>query len=101
VSEDIREHAQKLAKSLEEAGHADHAAKMQHVLAGNQVENAFLWALRGVCDTLLKMVEAIDPVPHAARNFRSKHRLWICAQRKRVEHIPTGATIIGRKGFHS
>ncbi len=62
MSEDIRKHAQKLAKGLEEAGHADHAAKMHHVLAGNQVENAFLWALRGVCDSLLTMVEAIDPV---------------------------------------
>ena len=62
MSEELREHAQKLAKNLEEAGHTEHAAKVRHVLSGSTVEGAFLWALRGVCDTLLTIVEAIDPV---------------------------------------
>jgi hypothetical protein len=33
-------------------------------------------------------------------SFAASISLWICAQRKRVEHIPTGATITDRKGFH-
>ncbi len=62
MTEDAREHARKLARDLEAAGHAEHAAKVHHVLSGNQAGEAFLRALRGVCDTLLTMVEAIDPV---------------------------------------
>ena len=62
MTEDVREHAQKLANGLEAAGHAEHAAKVHHVLSGNHPGETFLKALRGVCDTLLTMVEAIDPV---------------------------------------
>jgi len=62
MSDDVREHAQKLALDLENAGHTEHAAKVHHVLSGNDFEGGFLWALRGVCDTLLTFVEAIDPV---------------------------------------
>jgi len=62
MSEDVREHAQKLAQDLENAGHTEHAAKVHHVLASEHVENGFLWALRNVIDTLLTFVEAIDPV---------------------------------------
>jgi hypothetical protein len=62
MSEDVREHAQKLAQDLENSGHTEHAAKVHHVLNGNDVEDGFLWALRNVCDTLLTFVEAIDPV---------------------------------------
>ncbi len=61
MSDDVREHAQKLAQDLENAGHTEHAAKVRHTLGGN-VEGGFLWALRNVCDTLLTFVEAIDPV---------------------------------------
>ena len=73
MSEDVREHAQNLAKTLADAGHAEHAAKLRNALSGNQVEDAFLWTLRGICDTLLTMVEAIDPVSEMAlEGLRSK-----------------------------
>jgi hypothetical protein len=73
MNDEVREHGRQLAKNLEEGGHADHAARVRHVLSGNQVEDAFLWALRGVCDTLLTMVEAIDPVSEMAlEGLRSK-----------------------------
>jgi hypothetical protein len=62
MSDDVREHAARLAQNLDDAGHTEHAAKVHNVLSGNTVEDAFLWALRGVCDTLLTFVEAIDPV---------------------------------------
>jgi hypothetical protein len=62
MTDDVREHAQKLAQDLENAGHNEHAAKVHHILSGNDVEDGFLWALRNVCDTLLTFVEAIDPV---------------------------------------
>ncbi len=62
MSEDVRQHAQKLAQDLENAGHTEHAEKVNHVLSTHSVEDTFLWALRGVCDTLLTFVEAIDPV---------------------------------------
>ncbi len=62
MSEDVRQHAQKLAQDLENAGHTEHAEKVNHVLSTHTVEGTFLWALRGVCDTLLTFVEAIDPV---------------------------------------
>jgi hypothetical protein len=66
MSDDVRSHAQHLATSLEAGGHTEHAARVHHVLSGNAVEDAFLWALRGVCDTLLTFVEAIDPVSEMA-----------------------------------
>lgn len=62
MSEDVRAQARKLADDLENAGHSEHAAKVNEVLAGGHADNAFLWALRGLCDTLLTFVEAIDPV---------------------------------------
>jgi hypothetical protein len=62
MSEDVREHARKLAQDLENAGHTEHAEKVHHVLSTHSVEDTFLWALRGVCDTLLTFVEGIDPV---------------------------------------
>jgi hypothetical protein len=62
MSDDVREHAQKLALDLENAGHTEYAAKLHETLATNHVENGFLLALRTVCDTLLTFVEAIDPV---------------------------------------
>ena len=62
MSEDVREHAQKLAQDLEKAGHTEQAAKVHQVLSGNFVEDGFLWALRNTLDTLLTFVEAIDPV---------------------------------------
>jgi hypothetical protein len=62
MSEDVRAQARKLADDLENAGHSDHAAKVNEVLSGGHADNAFLWALRGLCDTLLTFVEAIDPV---------------------------------------
>jgi len=73
MNDEVREDAQKFAQQLDEAGHAEHAARLHHVLSGSQVEDAFLWALRGVCDTLLTMVEAIDPVSEMAlEGLRSK-----------------------------
>jgi hypothetical protein len=73
MNDEVREHAQKLAKNLEEGGHAEPAARVRYVLSGTQVEDAFLWALRGVCDTLLTMVESIDPVSEMAlEGLRSK-----------------------------
>jgi hypothetical protein len=73
MTEDVRQQARQLAKNLEDAGHSEHAAKVHHVLSGNMVEDAFLWALRGVCDTLLTMVEAIDPVSEMTlEGLRSK-----------------------------
>ncbi len=62
MSEDVREQARKLAQDLENAGHTEHAEKVHHVLKAHPVEDTFLWAVRGVCDTLLTFVEAIDPV---------------------------------------
>ena len=62
MSEDVREHARKLAQDLESSGHMEHAEKVHHVLSSHSVEDTFLWALRGVCDTLLTFIEAIDPV---------------------------------------
>jgi len=62
MSEDVREHAQKLAQDLENAGHTEHAAKIHQILAATHLENGFLWALRTTLDTLLTFVEAIDPV---------------------------------------
>jgi hypothetical protein len=62
MSEDVREHAQKLAQDLENAGHTEHAAQVHHVLASEHLENGFLWALRNTLDTILTFVEAIDPV---------------------------------------
>ncbi len=59
MSEDVREHAKKLAQDLENAGHTEHAAKVHHALS---IEDGFLWAIRNVVDTLLTFVEAIDPV---------------------------------------
>jgi hypothetical protein len=73
MSEDVREHARKLAEDLENAGHGEHAAKVHHVLSTHSVEDTFLWALRGVCDTLLTFVEAIDPVSEMTlEGLRSK-----------------------------
>ncbi len=62
MSEDVRDQARKLAQDLENSGHMEHAEKLHHVLSTHTVEDAFLWALRGVCDTLLTFIEAIDPV---------------------------------------
>jgi hypothetical protein len=62
MSEDVREHARKLAQDLENSGHMEHAEKVHNVLSSHSVEDTFLWALRGVCDTLLTFIEAIDPV---------------------------------------
>jgi len=62
MSEDVREHARKLAQDLENSGHMEHAEKVHHVLSSHSVEDTFLWALRGLCDTLLTFIEAIDPV---------------------------------------
>jgi hypothetical protein len=62
MSEDVREHARKLAQDLENSGHMEHAEKVHHALSSHSVEDTFLWALRGVCDTLLTFIEAIDPV---------------------------------------
>jgi len=73
MSEDVREHARKLAQDLENAGHTEHAEKVNHVLSTHSVEDTFLWALRGVCDTLLTFVEAIDPVSEMSlEGLRSK-----------------------------
>ncbi len=62
MSEDVREHARKLAQDLENSGHMEHAEKVHHVLSTHSVEDTFLWALRGVCDTLLTFIESIEPV---------------------------------------
>jgi hypothetical protein len=66
MTEALREQAQKLAQDLENAGQAEHAAKVRDVLAADHPESGFLWALRNVCDTLLTMLEAIDPVSEIA-----------------------------------
>jgi hypothetical protein len=62
VTEELRSKAQKLADSLQEAGLTHQAAAVSNTLSRNLIGDAFLHALRGVCDTLLTAVEAIDPV---------------------------------------
>jgi hypothetical protein len=73
MSEDVREHARKLAQDLENSGHMEHAEKVHHVLSTHSVEDTFLWTLRGLCDTLLTFIEAIDPVSEMTlEGLRSK-----------------------------
>lgn len=62
MTEELRSKAQKLADSLREGGHPHHAAALSNILSRNLVGDAFLHALKAVCDTLLTAVEAIDPV---------------------------------------
>jgi hypothetical protein len=62
MSDDLRLNAQKLSDSLRESGHHQHAEKVSNALSAHLLGNAFLEALRAACDTLVTMVEAIDPV---------------------------------------
>jgi hypothetical protein len=62
MTEDLRSKAQKLADTLRQGGHPHHAAALSNLLSDNLVGGALLKALKAMCDTLLTVVEAIDPV---------------------------------------
>lgn len=62
MTEEVRSKAQKLVDSLREREHPHPAAALSNTLSRNLVGDAFLHALKAVCDALLTAVEAIDPV---------------------------------------
>lgn len=63
MSEDTRNKANELAKTLRARGHAEPAAKLSTAAAAVEaVESVFLRGLRDACQSALTAIEAIDPV---------------------------------------
>lgn len=66
-------HAQQAILKLRDSGYAEHAATIASVLGGSLVGDALLRALRETCETILTVIEAIDPVSEMAlENLRNK-----------------------------
>jgi len=53
--------AHKVAETLQERGHPEHAAHLRSALPG-RAGIALLHALQAACQTILTAIEAIDPV---------------------------------------
>ena len=62
MESDVEQRAQKVIERLREQGHHAEAARFAHHLTARDVERGFLFALRETCETVLTVLEAIDPV---------------------------------------
>jgi hypothetical protein len=62
MESDVEQRAQKVIERLQEQGHHAEAAQFAHHLTARDVERGFLFALRETCETVLTVLEAIDPV---------------------------------------